>query len=386
MAMLRWDRPRLHTGAEGGEAKVTSVDLFYDLVFAVVAAQLASALAGDVSLRGLVTFVVLSTPAVRLWISQTLYSDRFESLDVSYRLFVFSAMLPAAGLAVAAPSGLAAGFPLYATSVIAGRIVLAGQWLRSGRYERRVMPLAVRYALFFGIETVLWAVAVFTSGTVRFSFVAAAIVADLLLPMTTTRRQGELGEFSREHLSDRFGAFFLVVLGQLVIVAILIMTRMRQPSEADLAAGALSFALAFVLWWIYVDHVVGRPLRPGSPWNAIWVYLHIPLFLSAAAVGSGVFTFVSRGERVVPDPARLLLCASFGIAVLFAGLAETTLVPLRGEKGRLKRTTVVHVVPATLSVALGVLGHGLAAIPLMLLLLTVGLVALLSGEYLRAGV
>ncbi len=382
---LRWEPPRLHIGAESGEAKVTSVDLFYDLVFAVVMAQLATALAEDISPAGLLTFVVLAIPAIRLWISQTLYSDRFEALDVSYRLFVFSAMLPAAGLAIAAPTGLGAGFALYALSVVAGRVVLVGQWLRSGRHEPRVMPLALRYLAFYVVEAACWGAAVASANEARLSFVVAAIAADLVLPLMTTRRQGELGEFSREHLSDRFGAFFLIVLGQLVIVAILIMTRDRQPSPADLAAGALSFALAFVLWWVYVDHVAGRPLRPGPPWNAAWVYLHIPLFMSAAAVGSGVFTFVTRGERAVPEAARLLLCGSFGLALLLTGIVEVTLVPLRLE-GRLQRTTLIHVVPAALSIALGFLGRGLPAIPLMLVMLAIGLIALASGEYVRATV
>ena len=382
--ILRWEPPRLHVGAESGEAKVTSVDLFYDLVFAVVIAQLATTLAEDISPAGLFTFVVLAIPAIRLWISQTLYSDRFEALDVSYRLFVFSAMLPAAGLAVAAPTGLGAGFALYATSVALGRIVLVGQWVRSGRHEPAVMPLAIRYLIFYSAESVLWIAGIFVSGSTRLLLVGLAIIADLVLPLTTTRRQGQLGEFSQEHLGDRFGAFFLIVLGQLVIVAILIMTRLHTPSPADLVAGGISFALAFVLWWIYVDHVVGRALRGGPSWNAAWVYLHIPLFMSAAAVGSGVFTFVTRGEQIVPDPARLLLCVSFGIAVLFAGLAEMTLVPLRHEEGRIVRFALVHGVPAALSVLLGVLGHGMYAIPLMLVLLVIGLIALVSGEYLRA--
>jgi low temperature requirement protein LtrA len=381
---LRWEAPRLHTGEEAGEAKVTSVDLFYDLVFAVVIAQLATTLAANISPAGLLTFVILSIPSIRLWISQTLYSDRFEALDVSYRLLVFSAMLPAAGLAIAAPTGLGVGFPLFAVSVVAGRFVLVGAWFRSARQEPDVAPLARRYLVFYSFEGVLWAAAIFTAGGTRLWLIVAAIVADLVLPATTAPRQGRLGAFSGDHLSDRFGAFFLIILGQLVIVAILVMTRMRQPSLADLAAGTLSYALAFVLWWIYVDHVVGRPLRQGTLPTVGWIQLHIPLFMSAAAVGSGVLTFVAHGEAVVSEPARLLLCTSFALALLLTGLAETTLVSIRGERGRYWRTALIHGLPAILAVALGVFGRGLAAIPLMAMLLAVGVFALLTGEYVRA--
>jgi low temperature requirement protein LtrA len=60
------------------------------------------------------------------------------------------------------------------------------------------------------------------------------------------------------------------VLGQIIVVTVLVMTRLLQPSAADLTAGVLSFAIAFEMWWIYVDHVVARALRQGNWWNAVW--------------------------------------------------------------------------------------------------------------------
>ncbi len=97
MAVLRWRTPRLRSKEEAQEAKVTSVDLFYDLVFAVVVAQLATALSGDLTLHGFLVFALLFVAVARVWSSETLYSDRFEIIDVSYRIEVFFAMLPAGG-------------------------------------------------------------------------------------------------------------------------------------------------------------------------------------------------------------------------------------------------------------------------------------------------
>jgi hypothetical protein len=82
------------------------------------------------------------------------------------------------------------------------------------------------------------------------------------------------------------------------------MTRLRLPSVADVTAGALSFAITFEMWWIYVDHVVGRPLRRSNLWNATWTYVNIPLFMAATAFGAAALTFVTRGEqssRTQPD-------------------------------------------------------------------------------------
>lgn len=381
---LRWQRPTLHAGDEVSEARVTSVDLFYDLVFAVVVAQLATSLAGDISARGLLTFAALLIPAVRVWIGQTLYSDRFEALDVSYRLTIFAATFIAGGLAVSAPGGFGVTFPLFVLSLVVARVLLVASWLRAGRNVPAVMPLAHRYLVFYAIISAFWILAAAAHGPLRYALVVAALAVELVLPLTTTPMQGRLGSFSQEHLTDRFGAFFLIVLGQLVLIAILVMTRMRLPSIADLTAGALSFVLAFVLWWIYVDHVVGRPLRPGPLSYATWVTLHIPLFMATAAFGAGVLTFVTHGEAVVPGPARWLLCGSFGIVLLFTGLAELALVPVSHGVSRFTVIFVIHVLPALLVIPVAAFGSGLTAIPLLLTLLVIGLISLLAGEITRA--
>jgi low temperature requirement protein LtrA len=388
---LRWQPPKLHDEEEAREAKVTSVDLFYDLIFAVAVAQLAAGLSEDPSAHGLLVYVLLFVAVARIWSSETFYSDHFETLDVSYRVSVFLAMLPAGGLAVAGPQGLGALFPLFALSVAASRAVLIGQWLRAGRHERVAQPLARRNLIVYSIVALAWIAAAAAPAALRLPLAAAGALLDLATPLLTTRLQGDLGRLSPEHLSDRFGAFFLMLLGQVIVFAVLVMTRMRQPSLADLTAGVLSFTVAFLLWWVYVDHVVGRPLRAGIPWNAAWTYLNIPLFMATGAFGSAVFTFVTRGEQVVPGPIRWLLAGSFAVVILFSGLAELALEPFETPvrvfrlSRRLPRLVLIHGAPAALAVLIAVLGEGLAAIPLLVLLVAAGLVAVALGEYVRAG-
>jgi low temperature requirement protein LtrA len=388
---LRWQPPRLHSEEEAREAKVTSVDLFYDLIFAVVVAQLGAQLSTDLTPRGFLAFALLFVAAVRVWSSETFYSDHFESLDVSYRVSVFVAMLAAGGMAVAAPQGTGTLFPLFALSVAAARLVVVGQWLRAGRHEPSARPLARRYLLIYGGTAAVWAVTAAAPAMWRLPLAVAAVVLELTTPLLASRLQGQLGRFSGEHLSDRFGAFFLLVLGQIVVVTVLVMTRMRQPTLADLTAGVLSFTLTFELWWVYVDHVVGRPLRAGSAWNAVWTYLNIPLFMATGAFGGAALTFVTRGEQVVPGPVRWLLAGAFAVVLVFSGLAEFALEPLgmqvrvfRVER-RWSRVALIHGLPAALAIVVAVAAVGVPAVPLLLLLIVVGLVALLLGEYVRAG-
>jgi low temperature requirement protein LtrA len=392
MALVRWRTPKIRPEEAGGEAKVTSVDLFYDLIFAVVVAQLATGLSDNLTQHGFLVFALLFVAVVRVWSSETIYSDRFEAVDVSYRIEVFLAMLSAGGMAVAAPQGLGRLFPLFALSIASARVLFVGQWLRAARHEPLARRLAQRYLGLYGGVAALWSIAAVGPVEWRLPLAVAAVALDLASPLFVTRLQEELGRFSGEHLSDRFGAFFLLVLGQIIVVTVLVMTRLRQPSLADLVAGVLSFVIAFEMWWIYVDHVVGRPLRKGNASNAVWVYLNIPLFMATGAFGSAALTFVTRGEQVVPDPVRWVLAGSFAVVLMFSGLAELALerMPTTSASGswlgaRWSRLGVIHGLPAVLSLLVAFFGSGLSAIPLLSALLLVGILAVLLGEYPRAG-
>ena len=242
----------------------------------------------------------------------------------------------------------------------------------------------------YGGIALIWLAAAAVPVVWRVPLAVVAVVLDLASPLFLARLQGELGRFSGEHLSDRFGAFFLLVLGQIIVVTVLVMTRLRLPSVADVTAGALSFAITFEMWWIYVDHVVGRPLRQSNLWNATWTYVNIPLFMAATAFGAAALTFVTRGEQVVPDPVRWVLAGSFAVALLLSGLAELALEPMpmsrRGSWLQLGwlRLGLIHGLPAALSLLVALLAHGLPSIPLLTALSVVGLLAVLLGEFPRA--
>ena len=109
-----WELPQLRTeGDENIKRKATWLELFYDLVFVGVVAELSQQLARDVSWSGLGTFVLLFVAAWWTWLGSTFYNQRFERDDVSHRLFTFMQMIPLAGMAVfahGALDGRAVGF------------------------------------------------------------------------------------------------------------------------------------------------------------------------------------------------------------------------------------------------------------------------------------
>lgn len=131
-----WERPRLWQegthGDEGAERRVSWLELFSDLVFVVVIAELAHYLEGHISWGGVFGYALLFVAAWWAWIGGTFYNERFETYDLSYRLFVFAQLIPIAGMAIFAHDGLGATSAGFALSYAAVRALITILWLRGG--------------------------------------------------------------------------------------------------------------------------------------------------------------------------------------------------------------------------------------------------------------
>jgi low temperature requirement protein LtrA len=375
--------PRLHTEERPREHEVRSVELFFDLVFGVAVAQLATLLAADMNPAGLGWFVLVGVVIAWVWAGFTVYNDRFGADDVSHRLLTLLSMFPGIGMAIGMVTIPTDRIMPFVFSYVASRVLLIYLWLWAGRHNPPAQPLTHRYAIGFSIAAAGWLLAAFLPPPLRYVVLVAALVVDLVTPLATQRQQTDLPPLSTEHLVDRFGTFVLIVLGELVLVAVQTMSRQRTPTPADLTAGGLALLLAFGLWWIYFDHVAGLEIREGPWWTTAWMYLHIPLFVAMTALGAGVLTFVTRGEAVLPEVVRVIMCGAVAVIYVVAGLAEWVLEPKLQSPVREQRIGVLHGIPAVLAVILGVLGTGLAPIPLLAALTAITAMVVAVGQLWR---
>jgi low temperature requirement protein LtrA len=69
------------------------LELFYDLVYVVLIAQLSHALAGHISLAGLAGFAFLFIIVWWAWLNGTTYHDLHGNNDIRTRVFTFTQML-----------------------------------------------------------------------------------------------------------------------------------------------------------------------------------------------------------------------------------------------------------------------------------------------------
>lgn len=184
------------------------------------------------------------------------------------------------------------------------RLAMVTQWLRAARdgrgAERRT---ALRYALGVTVCQVGWlGLLALPKGDVPWVFVVVGLL-ELAVP-TLAERERQTA-WHPHHISERYGLFTIIVLGETIAAATLaVQTALDENDELStllpIAGGGL--LLVFAAYWIYFAVPIHLHLRSNRQ-AFLWGYGHYLVFGSAAAVGAGIEIAVEEAFGKVHLPA-----------------------------------------------------------------------------------
>lgn len=378
---LWWRRPMLRED-EDETRRASWLELFVDLMFVAIISACARGLALDITPIGIGRYVIEFLPAWWIWIGLTVYDDRLDTDDVSHRLSFFVIMLALGGMAISVREFFGVGFPVYALSYVVARIVIIALWLRGGHHNPRLRPLTKRYAIGFSLAAALWVIALGVPWPARLAVVLAAIIIDFGTPATTLGIQDHLPRLSSSHLPERFGLFILIVLGESVIsVEQAVGSNYMRGSLAHITAGPAALALAFVLWWLYFDHVAENPPLPSTLMTLLWSYPHLVLAIVLGTLGAGIQAYVGI-EGASEQATMQLVAVSVGTAYAMIGALEFMTEP-SAERRHPVRSLAVHEGSAMLAFALALLGDSFGDLWIFAGLVALGVVQIAYGMLTR---
>ena len=295
---FRLEPPRLRTTGDPREERhATWFELFFDLVFVAAAEQLGGALAADPSAPVFARFAGLFVVVVWAWVLYTLYANRFDTDDLIFRLAKSGAMLAIAAIAVSLHKAMdgRGGTVGFAAEYIVLRALLIGLYVRARRHvDGQGRRLTETYIVGYSATTALWLISIFVPSPFRYALWTVAMAIDLAIP---TRAWAVLRGHSVviSHLTERFGTFFIIVLGESVVAVVAGVAGFELTIESWIVGG-LGFVIALCLWWIYFDladtSVVGR-----GALGLVYVYSHFPLLAGVAAFGEGIKLAITQAAQ-----------------------------------------------------------------------------------------
>jgi len=362
------------------DRRVSFLELFFDLVFVVVVAQLAHRLAEHPDWAGVGWYVFLFYAVWSSWINGTLYYDLHGTDDVSVRVFTFTQMLAVAVMGVFVgdvPGEGSAGFALAYAANISVLVVI---WFRTGVHDPAHRPASIPYSTAYLISVLVFVASVFVDGPGRYWMWAAGLLIEVLGQVIAFRRWSPPGHQPGDpvigvtpSLVERLGLLMIIVLGEVIVGAVNGMADIEVLGGDGVVIGLLGVLVAIGLWWIYFDLVSHREPIPSR--SQLWLNLHFPLAVAIAAGGAGVLNTVEHAADVLPDEVRWLLVGSLAVAILVVVALTHTLEVRRTTPKPYRTAERALLASAVLVLGVGVTGwaaNGTLGSLVILLLVPVG--------------
>jgi low temperature requirement protein LtrA len=373
-----WQPPRPH-GEQPDERVVGPLELFYDLVVVVLVAQAAHHLAGHLTWPGIGEFTVVFTLVWIAWANGSLHHELHGHEDARARSTFLVQILVLTAMGAAIPQAGGARGAAFAVAASVLFAVLTVLWLLAARGDR---PEYRRPSRLFVTGTA--ACAVLLAGTAllpssarvpAWGLLEVAYLAGFAAILTSASQVA--GQMITGALTERFGAFTIIVLGE-TLTGVVAGLSGEAVSGLTLSVGLVAIVVGFGAWWTYFDFAGHRRPRQEPVASIQWMLGHLPLTAAIAAMGAAMVSLVEHAHDSRTPAATAWVMGAGAAAVLGAAM----LISASLQDWRRNRDVYRPLARTCAAVAVACLGVGAARpTPLVLVL---ALVVLLSIPWVLA--
>jgi low temperature requirement protein LtrA len=342
--------------------RVSTLELFFDLVFVFTATQLTATLADDLTPQGLIRVVLMLGVILWMYGGYAWLTNAVAPTSRFRRTLMLVGMGGFLGMALAVPrafgdSGWVFGLGYFVVNAVHSGLFVAAGGARAKEAMGRLAPLNLASAT-------LVLVGGFLPGWLRYAAWATALVVQVASPYLSP-----IGGFSINpvHFVERHGLVVIVALGE-SIVAIGVGAAGLPVDFGLISVAVLGLTLSYLMWWVYfggdeerAEHALAAadPVRRARMAVAAYGFAHYGLLLGIVVVAAGVKKAIGHAA----DPLTLgqSLALAGGLAVyLVADVAFRRILDI----GRVRYRAVAAVVM-------------LATVPLGLYVAVIQMVALI---------
>lgn len=354
-------------------SRVTTLELFFDLVFVFTLTQLTAVLEHDLSPAGVARVFLLFVVLWWMYGAYAWLTNHVSPTRPSQRLLLLAGMAGFMVIAVAIPDAFGGSGVAFGLGYLVVTCVHLALFSQSD-----ALSGVVRLAPFNLLSALLILGAGFVDGQVVYVLWVAAFLVQAVTPYLGVAPQFEI---NAEHFVERHGLLLIVALGE-TVVAIGVSVDVATVTAAVAGVVVLALALPAALWWAYFsgdDTIAEHTLATAEPAQrgvlAIrgYFFAHIPILLGIVAAAVGIHEAIAHPAE--PLGVGVALALAVGVALFFVGDAEFRRV-LRIGPATPRMVTALAVL---LTIPLGTL----ATATLQLAAVVVVIAGVLAAEQLR---
>ncbi len=363
--------------SEPAGSRVSTLELFFDLVFVFTITQLTSVLHADPSAGGLLRVVLMLGVIWWMYGGYAWLTNAVAPDSTTRRLLLLGGMSAFLVLALTIPRAFTDGGQAFGLAYLAVVAVHSFMFSRStggggGRAILRIAPYNAVAALLLVLGGAI-------GGRVQYVLWTLALVV-AVVPARLNAARGFAIEPA--HFVERHGLVVLIAIGESVVAVGA--GANGSPIDASLAAVAvLGLLLSACLWWTYLggddgraEKALGAADSSRRPMLALdgYGYAHFLLLLGVVLTASTLRDVVRHAGTTLSEPRALALGG--GVTVFLLGDAYFRRVLAIGPRG----WRLAAAVPALATVMLGVVVSAVAQLTALIAVL----VAAFTLEYAAA--
>ncbi|MFI5913024.1 low temperature requirement protein A [Dactylosporangium sp. NPDC051541] len=345
--------------------RVSTIELFFDLVFVFTVTQLASVLVHHVDWAHTGQVALMLGLIWWMYAGYNWLTNAVAPSSTLRRTLLLTGMIGFLIISLAIPEAFDGNGWAFGVGYLIVTVVHSVLFLHADD-NVSIVKAITNLAPLNGVTAVAVLVGGFMDGNARIFLWSAALLVIIIAPYLQ-----RMGAWTIEagHFAERHGLVVIVAIGESV-VAIGLAFREAELDAGTLAVAILGLAIAYYLYWTYfsgdesrAEHALHAEQDPARKARlAVFAYGYAHVILLAGIVGTAVGVELSVAHALEPMHWSSAVCLSAGVAVFLLGHAWfLRLMRLPGGAYRLvAAAAVLAAIP---------LGHWLAVAQLAAVLL-----------------
>jgi low temperature requirement protein LtrA len=271
-------------------ARVTNVELFFDLVFVFAVTQLSHRLLSHLTLEGALQTLFLMLAVWWVWIYTCWFTNWIDPDKASVRMMMFVLMLAGLLLSASIPDAFGREGLLFAGAYAFMQVVRTAFLLVAMHgHERGHFRNMARIFIWLAGAGVFWIAGGCVAGEQRALLWLVALGVEFLGPFAffwvpgLGRSHTSDWDIDAAHMAERCSLFVIIALGESILVTGA--TAAELPATAgSMAAFLVAFIGSVAMWWIYFNIGAERGSRHfadsadrGRMARNVYTYFHIPI-------------------------------------------------------------------------------------------------------------
>lgn len=310
---------------DGSTHKVSSLELFFDLVFVFGISQVTAYLADDHSVLGFLRGLLLAALLWWAWVAYSWLGTSIRVTDGWVQISIFIAMGAIMVLALLMPNFFddtrgASIAMVAAAAYVVVRLMHIALFYIAGRDDPGITGAVLRLARSVVLAAVLLISGAYLGGAWQLVLVGAAVVIDVAGPFLAG---GEGWRLSLTHFAERHSLIVIIALGE-SIIALGLGAAGIAPGAGMLGLALLGVAVSCALWVAYfggasqsVEHGIASKEGIDQVTSARDVYsvMHFALVLGLILVALAMKSALKGLEYGLDTPLAGYAAGSLGVGV-----------------------------------------------------------------------